>query len=395
MKCVALLFLICGSLATPVEDEALQEFVYGNHKFTAAVYKEILQTGKDNFVVSPLSAEIVLALTNEGARGLTASELVSGLSLPTTRQKTQRALQSFLPSLKKYDTKLKLLSANKIYVGKGLKIAEDFGYIANTIYDSGVENVDFERSTHAAGVINKWVEDNTNDKIRNLIKPGDINEATRMVLVNALYFSGVWLYPFDSYATSKRNFFRTKDNAVEVDTMLQVETFNYHESKTLNAKFLELPYQGSDIAMVIVLPIEKDGLSQLEQNLEQLLVPQSYTPQRVKVELPRFTIESETKFVPILQKLGISKLFSDEADLSGLSSTDKGLYVSNVLQKAFINVTESGTEAAAATSVGVALLSAPIAPRPIVEFKADHPFIYYLKDKQTGVVLFFGRYKGQ
>lgn len=395
MKCVVLLFLICGTLATPVEEEALQEFVNGNHRFTADVYKETLRTGKENFVVSPLSAEIVLALTNEGARGSTAAELVTGLSLPSTRQKTQRALQAVLPTLKKSDTKLKLLSANKIYVGKGLKIADDFGNIASSIYDSGVENVDFERNVETAGAINKWVEDNTNDKIRNLIKPDDIDGATRMILVNALYFSGVWLYPFDSYATSKKNFFKTKDNTAEVDTMLQVDTFNYVENKALNTKFLELPYQGSDIVMVIALPNEVDGLSQLEQNIDQVLATQTYTPQRVKIELPRFTIESKTEFVPILQNLGIRKLFSDQADLSGLSSTDQGLYVTDVIQKAFINVTESGTEAAAATSVGVALLSAPIAPRPIVEFKADHPFVYYLKDKQTGVVLFFGRYKGQ
>lgn len=109
----------------------------------------------------------------------------------------------------------------------------------------GVENVDFERNVETAGAINKWVEDNTNDKIRNLIKPGDIDGATRMILVNALYFSGVWLYPFDSYATSKKNFFKTKDNTAEVDTMLQVDTFNYVENKALNAKFLELPYQGN------------------------------------------------------------------------------------------------------------------------------------------------------
>ncbi|KAJ8939781.1 hypothetical protein NQ314_010985 [Rhamnusium bicolor] len=148
----------------------------------------------------------------------------------------------------------------------------------------------------------------------------------------------------------KKNFFKTKDDVVEVDTMHQVEYLNYYENPTLNAKFLELPYKGGDISMVIVLPNETEGLSRLEQNIEQLLQPQPFTKERVDVDLPKFTIETEIKFIPILENLGIRKVFNTGADLSGLSSTDKNLYVSDVIQKAFINVTETGTEAAAATA---------------------------------------------
>ncbi|KAJ8945652.1 hypothetical protein NQ318_012370 [Aromia moschata] len=389
---VIFLALACGVLSGPVEDEATQEFVTGNHKFTAAIYKEIIKKEKGNIIVSPLSAETVLALTNEGARGETSREFVTGLSLPSSNEKIQKAFKTFLPKLKRSEDDLKLLSANKIYVGKDVKLVDSFRDIATTIYDSGVDNVNFAENVQAAQTINGWVEDNTNDKIKNLIAPDSISDDTKMVLVNALYFSGKWVSRFEDYETTKKKFYKSKADTVDVDTMHQVEYLNYYENPALKAKFLELPYQGADITMVIVLPDEIEGLGALEQNIEQVLEPQPFTKERVDVDLPKFTIETEIKFVPILKSLGIQRIFSDSADLSGLSSTHKDLYVSDVIQKAFINVTETGTEAAAATAVGIALLSAPILGSGGYIFRADHPFIYYIRENRSGGLLFVGRY---
>uniref|UniRef100_V5GQA0 Antichymotrypsin-2 n=1 Tax=Anoplophora glabripennis TaxID=217634 RepID=V5GQA0_ANOGL len=391
MKCVLLLTLLYGVLGVPVEDEALQEFVAGNHKFTAAVYKELSKKQQGNFIVSPLSAEVVLALTNEAARGETATELTTGLSLPSTKEKTQKAIKSLLPKLKRSEEHLKLLSANKIYTDKSLKLEDDFKTIASTIYDSGVESVNFANKEKSSATVNDWVEDKTNHKIKNLIKPNDIQDNTKAILVNALYFSGKWTSPFEDYTTNKKKFFKTKDDSVDVETMSQTEYFNYYENPTLNAKFLELPYKGADIQMVIVLPNEKEGLNSVEQNIEHLLAPQPFKQERVDVQLPRFTIETEIKFVPILKSLGINRLF-DNADLTGMSSNFKDLYVSDVIQKAFINVTESGTEAAAATAVLVNKIDSvgPIYEDKPVLFHADHPYLYLIKS--NGVILFAGRF---
>lgn len=392
MKCAIILLALAAAYAVPVEDEALQEFVAGNHRFSARVYKEILKEQKGNFIVSPFSAETVLALTNEGAKGDTASEFITGLSLPSTKEKIQQAFKSFLPKLKTSEDDLKLLSANKIYVGEDVKLNEDFQSVAKNVYDSAVDNINFVKNVEAAATINNWVEEHTNRKIQDLIKSDTIDGDTKVVLVNALYFSGQWENQFEDYLTSKKKFYRTKDDAVEVDTMHQVEYLNYYENKNLNAKFLELSYKGADISMVIVLPNEQEGLARLEENVEQLLAPQPFTRERVDVDLPRFTIETEIKFIPILKQLGIKKAFdANLADLTGISSNYKGgLYISDVVQKAFINVTETGTEAAAATAVIASKRSGHLQPFDPTIFHADHPFLYIIKFKD--VILFAGRF---
>ncbi|KAJ8939782.1 hypothetical protein NQ314_010986 [Rhamnusium bicolor] len=350
MRCaIVLLALTCGALAIPVEDEAFQEFIRGNHKFSSGVYKEIKNKEKGNFIVSPLSAETILALTAAGAKGETAQEFITGLSLPSSKEKTERAFKTFLPNLKKSSDDLKLLSANKIYIADDVKLEEKFKNTATAIYDSGIENINFAKNVEATEKINGWVEAKTNNKIHDLVDPHSIHKGTRIVLVNSLYFSGKWLYKFRDSHTEKKKFFNTKQDAVEVDTMQQVEYLNYYENPTLNANFLELPYQGGDISMIIVLPNESEGLASLEKNYEQVFASQPFTKTRIDVELPKFSIESETMFLPILEKLGIRKAFHHGADFSGISSTEKNLVISNVFQKAFINVTEVGTEAAAAT----------------------------------------------
>ncbi|XP_018566244.1 antichymotrypsin-2-like [Anoplophora glabripennis] len=378
MKCVLLLTLLYGVLGVPLEDEALQEFVAGNHKFTASVYKELFKNQQGNFVVSPLSAEVVLALTNEAARGETAAELTTGPSLPSTKENTQKAIKSILLNLKRSDRRFKIFTASKIYTDKSLKLEDDFKTIASTIYDSGVESVNFANKEKSSATMNDWVEDKTSHKIKSLIKPDDIQDNTKAILVNALYFSAKWTSPFNNYTTNKKKFFKTKDDSVNVDILSQVEYFNYYESPTLNVKFLELPFDGIDMQMVIVLPNEKEGLKSVEQNIEQLLAPQPLKNERVHVEFPSFTIETKIKFIPILKNLGISRLF-DNADLTGLSSNFKELYVSDVIQKVFVKFTESGRARERERSADGCTI-----------FHADHPFIYLVKSH--GVVLFVGRY---
>lgn len=345
MKSIISLFL-ASILALANCDAPLKEFANGNLKFTARLYNEIVkEKPNQNFIFSPFSIEVILALTRAGAKGLSREQLTTALNLPS-EEVTEAALKQFLPVLRQSSEHLQLSTANKMYVAKNLRILDSFQNTAVNSFGAGIENVDFSQKDQAVKLINQWVEDQTNNKIKNLVSRDVIDESTRLLLINALHFKGTWLYEF-SKKVLKEKFYTSKTQSKQVDMMSVEETFRYYESPTLNAKFLELPYVGGNISMTVVLPNEIEGLSALENNLEQLLTPQDLDYQRVAVKLPSFLIESEYPLKSILQRLGLTSIFEDAADFSGISETP--LKVSQVVQKAFINVTTSGTEAAAAT----------------------------------------------
>ncbi|RZB38921.1 Serpin domain containing protein [Asbolus verrucosus] len=358
-------------------------------------------------MISPFSVETVLALTQSGAKDETAEEIRAGLRLPNSTEKTESVYASLLPNLRGNEH-YALHTANKIYVKNSYPLNEGFKNIASNVYQSGIENIDFSQKTEAADSINGWVEKQTEDKIHNLIDPKSLGEDTRVILINALYFKGKWVYPFEPLATNKQNFYKTASEVVQVDTMHNTDLYYYYESPELNAKFLQLPYEGDDVSMVIVLPNEKEGLAALEGQIENVFAAPKFSLERVSVSLPKFTIENKVQLKKILKNLGVDKAFTDEADLSGIAGKKGELVISDVVQKAFINVTETGTEAAAATA-GVfrssklffaefAWFDVHIVNFSAVEFDpefdlktfvADHPFLFYIKIKD--IALFAGR----
>lgn len=256
----------------------------------------------ENFLVSPFSVETVLALTQSGAKGETATEIRNALNLPDTKEKTEAAYKELLPAIRGSEH-YSLHSANKIYAKNGFEIHPEFQKTASEVYYAGIEGINFGLKEEAAQTINNWVSNQTEEKILDLINPKSLSDDTRAVLVNALYFKGKWLNPFEGYATRKKDFYKTAKDAVQVDTMQTTDTFNYYESPKLNAKFLELPYQGGDISMVIVLPNEREGLAAVEGKLEDVFADHDWTLERVNVELPKFTIESSVQFVSILKNV--------------------------------------------------------------------------------------------
>lgn len=175
--------------------------------------------------------------------------------------------------------------------------------MATRTYQAGVESVDFSAKVQTAENINDWVKKQTNDKIQNLIEPELIDDLTRVILVNALYFKGNWTHPFEKYSTRKKDFYKSKSETVQVDTMHNTDLYNYYESPELNAKFLEMPYEGDDVSMTIVLPNEKDGLQSLENQLDRVLAAPKFKPERVNVALPRFSIDYKVNLNAVLQKV--------------------------------------------------------------------------------------------
>nr|XP_023018608.1 antichymotrypsin-2-like [Leptinotarsa decemlineata] len=370
--------------------QALQEFSLGNHEFSGDIY-EVLIKSIDNLVFSPLSAEIILGLTSEGTKGKTEKELVRALYLPG-KKITEAAVSQL--RLNVSSESLTLLSANRIFIGEHFKIETSFKNLAEDVYKSDVVNVDFSNSQYATDLINNWVAESTNNRIQNLIDPKSISSSTRIVLVNALYLSAKWSHPFSSRNTRKETFHITSNSSKIVDMMHSSSSgtqCKFLHSVLLRAKFLEMSYRDSNITMTFILPDAIDGLAEIERNPKDYLRQQDLISEKVDIALPKFTITTSIDFKKLLIELGVHDLFESTANLSGISKGER-LLVDTIVQKAFINVTESGTEAAAATAVIGGLTAVFNPSRPIFTFKADHPFMYYIRETDSGVILFAGRF---
>nr|BAI59109.1 serpin1 [Tenebrio molitor] len=388
MKCLTI-FLLSVFLVL-AENGAVQEFTKANNLFTPAVYKQIAQTEKDNFLVSPLSAETVLALLQSGCKDETAQELRTALHLPDDKETVESAIKSLLPKLKGSDL-YTLHTANKMYVKKDFSIKDGFKKAAAQVYYADTDTIDFTQSVQAAKTMNSWVEKHTNDKIHDLIDSNSLDQYTRAVLINALYFKANWSSPFRLASTRNINFYKTATDIVQVDALQHFRKyFKYYECPHLKAEFLELPFKGNEASMMIVLPKERDGLAALESQIENVFAPiHTLKTEYLNVILPKFRIETLINFKNILKNLGVQKIFNEtEADLSGISGEKGDLIVSQVAQKTFIDVSEEGVEAAAATFVvvGVPTSALNVSPK---NFNADHPFIFYIKVKDT--IIFAGR----
>ncbi|XP_072377536.1 antichymotrypsin-2-like [Diabrotica undecimpunctata] len=368
----------------------LKSIVQGNDKFTVYTYEELVKiSSKNNFIFSGLSAEIILSLLANGANGTTREQLLTGLSLPQNIKNINKAYNKITTGLK-VNEKLNLRLANKVYVHQNFSIKEQFNDIAVNDYAADVENLNFINTGASANYINRWVEEQTNNKIKNLIDPESLSNETGLLLVNALYFSGQWKNPFPERGTQDRTFHSSPTKSKKIPTMYSKSTAKYAYNKQLKAKFLELGFKDGNISMTFVLPDDIDGLLAVEQNLEQYLATQEMESATVAITLPKFKIESKIDFKTILQSLGVTEIFAKKNDFSYISDTDR-LKVDFILQKAFIDIHENGVEAAAATAVGVLHW----APLPLFdfyyEFNADHPFIFILKES-NGLILFAGRF---
>ena len=268
-----------------------------------------------------------------------------------------------------------------------------------TRYGADLEQLDFNKQPElACRKINQWVEDQTAGKITNLISPDALNEFTRLLLVNAIYFKGDWTEKFDEAATKEDSFHQGLLSEIKVQMMHQQANFSY--AKVGDVQVLELPYGSRDLSMVVLLPERVDGLAKLETALSVSNMNRWITalvPQLVEVFLPKFRLTGQFALADVLKSMGMATAFDIEAsDFSGI--TDPGaciqipLCISEVIHKAFVEVNEEGTEAAAATAVTMELLSAEFhRPPPVPVFRADHPFVFMIRHNESGSILFMGR----
>ncbi|CAJ1081849.1 leukocyte elastase inhibitor-like [Xyrichtys novacula] len=388
-----------------------------NSIFNLALFKQLSEDDqKANIFYSPFSISSALAMVMLGARGNTAAQMLEVLGFNERDQPKkpgeQMQMQSqqtggvkdvhaefgnLLTLLNDPSALYSLVTANRLYGDQSFKFHESFLADIKAHYSAELESVDFKTKAEEARInINTWVKEKTQGKIEDLLSQGAINELTKLVLVNAIYFKGTWEQIFDKELTIDHPFRISKSDTKTVKMMCMEESFFYNSIPELNIKILEMPYKGRDLSMLIFLPddIEDDttGLEKLQkeltyQNFEQWTEKMDHG--QVEVKFPRFKLEETYSMVETLKKLGMTDLFSSLSDFSGMSPV-KGLAVSEVVHKAFVDVNEEGTEAAAATGVIMTLECAYIG-KPF-SFVADHPFLFFIKHKPSKTVLFAGRY---
>jgi len=395
---IVLCFLLVGCKTTPSVDDSgattdgVSSVISANNQFALELYSKY-KSNEGNIFFSPYSISTAVAMTYEGARGKTADEMQSVFHFPKNASVRQPAFASIYNELNKGSSNYTLKTANALWAEKDYAFLQDYFTTVEKYYGGKVTNLDFKNDAENSRVtINKWVEDQTNDKIQNLIPEGVIGPDTRLVLTNAIYFKGDWVKQFDKQNTYEQDFRTTASNSVKVQMMhVSGEKFQYAEKE--NTQILEMPYSGDELSMLILLP-KLGGM----QALENSLTPQKLESwksglkeQRIAgLWLPKFKLETEYSMADDLAKMGMPTAFSANADFFGMTgNTD--LYIGAVIHKAYVDVNEEGTEAAAATGVAMFATESARASEPEIYFEADHPFIFIIQETKTGNILFLGR----
>ncbi|MBS3820882.1 MAG: serpin family protein [Phycisphaerae bacterium] len=380
----------------PLTDNA-RTLAGGNAAFAMDLYAK-LRSQEGNLFLSPHSISTALGMTYAGSRGDTASQMRDVLHFELDQGQLHPSFKNLTAHLqaREKEGELELRVANGLWGQKGLTFVKEFVQCVKEHHDAELHAVDLQHSTEKVRqTINAWVEEQTKGKIKDLFQQRVLDDVTALVLVNAIYFKGNWDRPFEKRATREAPFTLLTGKKIDVPMMQKEDEFGFLDKKTF--KVVQLPYAGGDLAMVILLPNKSDGLPELEKSLtlDQVTGCLGKLSHRdVNVYLPRFRMSSMFRLDETLRQMGMKDLFSKEkADLSGLlkpAQVEGPVYIQAVVHKAFVDVNEEGTEAAAATGVAVTAEAASISMPPVI-FRADHPFVFMIRDRQSDSILFMGR----
>lgn len=370
-----------------------------NNAFAADLYGQ-LKSGDGNLFFSPYSISLAFGMAGAGAGGSTAGQMGRVLHLDGSLAEAtvaQGELQSLLNAIQS-EGNIQLTIANSIWPEQTYPFRQDYLTLLDEHFKVSVSPCDFRGQPGIERKrINQWVEDHTSDRIKDLMPEGSVSTMTRLVLANAVWFKGNWAEQFKEGATQPTPFFTASGGQVSVPMMTQKESFLYAEHPRLRntehpeLQVLAMPYAGDDLSMVVLLPQAKDGLAALESKLSAQNLKEwtdGLRRKEVVVHLPKFKAESSFDLNRSMQALGMINAFAaGQADFSGMTDRND-LFISDAMHKAFIEVNEEGTKAAAATGIGIVATS--VQPMPVT-FRADHPFLYLIRHEATGAILFMGR----
>jgi serpin B len=387
-----------GAAAAPPSTDELVGLAKSHNAFALDFYARA-RAAKGNLALSPLSIATALTMTWAGARGETAAQMQKVLHLEGSPDRALDAAGKLVASYEGAGQKVTLRLANRLFGEKSYTF--DAGYLdrIRAAFGAPLEPVDFRGGADVTRQhINAWVAAQTQDRIKDLLPPASVDAAARLVLVNAIYFLGDWAQPFKKEATGPASFSTTAADRKDVPTMHQTADLRFAAAD--HVKVLELPYQGGDLTMTLVLPDAADGLDAVEARLTPSTLDAwlgALAATKVVVSLPKIEIDPPTplSLADTLQAMGMPLAFDPaRADFTGIAnppSPADRLYVTRVFHKAFVKVDEKGTEAAAATAVVLSPRALRRQEQPPAEFKADHPFLFLLRDVRSGMILFMGR----
>ncbi|XP_074432188.1 heterochromatin-associated protein MENT-like isoform X1 [Larus michahellis] len=374
----------------------MESLSVSTNSFTLDLYKKLNETSKgQNIFFSPWSIATALAMVYLGAKGDTATQMAED---PEHKQaeNIHSGFKELLSAINKPRSTYLLKSANRLYEEKTYPLLPKFLQLITSYYNAKPQAVNFKTAAEQArALINSWVENETERKIQDLLPAGSLNSRTVLVLVNAIYFKGKWEKKFLEKNTSERPFRLSKTKTKSVQMMFLRDTFLIFHETTMKFKIIELPYMENELSMFILLPDDINdnttGLELVERELTYgKLAEWTRSDSMIKAEvdlyLPKLKVEENYDLKSTLSRMGIRNAFDPvQADFTGMSAK-KDLFISEIIHKAFVEVNEEGTEAAAAT--GVLVLRSKT---PTMTFKADHPFLFFIKHNKSQTILFFGR----
>ncbi|XP_054576949.1 leukocyte elastase inhibitor-like [Eptesicus fuscus] len=374
----------------------MEQLSLANTRFAVDLFRTLKDNNPSgNIFISPISISSALAMVFLGARGTTAAQMSKTLQFDAVKE-IHSSFQSLIADINHPRASYILKLANRLYGEKTYEILPEFLASTQKMYGAELASVDFQRASEdARKMINTWVKGQTEGKIPELLAAGVVDNMTKLVLVNAIYFKGNWQEKFSQKATTDTPFRLNKKDTKTVKMMYQKSKFPFGYIEDLKCRVLELPYQGRELSMVILLPDdiedEATGLKKIEEQLtleklHEWTKPENLSSTEVNVYLPRFKLEESYNLNSHLASLGIEDLFTTRADLSGMSRA-RDLFVSKIIHQSFLEVNEEGTEASATTfaiGMGCSLM-------PVENFVADHPFIFFIRHNPSTNILFLGR----
>jgi serpin B len=372
----------------PVGNLTFQDAV---NSFSFSIFKELFEEDNNNLFISPYSIFTALAMTYEGAKGKTAEEMADVLQVEQDNESFHLYMKNLYDVLNKQNIDYNISTANALWVKENLQLLEEYLNIIQEFYGGDATEIDYSNPSESAAIINNWVENQTNGLIKDLITEDMINPLTALILTNAIYFKGIWKTQFDPENTTNRLFETTAGASVDAETMTLVNTYNrFYYTENDDMQLLELPYTGDDISMMILLP-KINNVASLVNTIDIEMFSKwtsSMIQRKVDIYLPKFEVETRYVLKENLMNLGMTLPFMENADFSLIAGA-KDLFVSNVVHKAFIDVNEEGTEAAAATAVVMETTANGGGSSNIV-FDCNRPFLYFIYHKQTETILFMG-----
>ncbi|XP_010869667.1 antithrombin-III isoform X2 [Esox lucius] len=376
------------------------ELSKANSRFALSLFKQLAKgkSNESNIFMSPISISTAFAMTKLGACNNTLKEIMNVFEFDTIKEKTSDQVHFFFAKLncrlyRKKDKTTELISANRLFGEKSLSFNETYQNISELVYGAKLMPLNFKEKPELSRVaINDWIANKTENRIQNTLPEGSLDDTTVLVLVNTIYFKGQWKSKFDKDNVFKADFHVSKSKTCPVSMMYQETKFRYGRFTEDKVQLLELPYRGDDITMVLILPLKDTTLSEVEAKLNMKTLTgwlHNMKETSVSVQLPRFRIEDGFSLKEKLQAMGLKDLFSFDASLPGiLEDGANPLYISEAYHKAFLEVNEEGSEAAAATAV-VAIGRSFNFNREV--FVANHPFLLFIRESSINTMVFAGR----